>query len=262
MDVNLSPSNSLLSKSQFSGGGSNQSLNPFATVQPKSVTAQVNPFSGSTSVSTSAGTSTAELSTNPFQPATSTRSVLEQTRLTLFTPGFAVDQPNRLLYTSSLPDISLVCFCVLDENSGQQPDDRPSFFQQTMIERFPEFGEETKHIIIHFRSFTDLFLLEPVDNENTFLVEQPPVDGYDWFARIDELVGPLNSTNTLMVYCIDDSGSMSKSDVAESIALFEDRTKDFAIPPVEITMDPVENMYLPFLREDVLTLIGEQSGLI
>lgn len=255
MELDLSPSSSLLDRSRQSGAGATNTVNPFTKTEPATSRPQVNPFSG--------GVVKTPSDAQPFKPQFSTISVVERTSLTLVSFGFAADQPDRLLYTSPPQGTSVVCFCVLDENDGQEPNDRPSFFRQTMIETFPEFGADIKHITINFLPEQgDLSLLEPVDNENTFLFRQPRVDGYDWYSRIDELVGPLDPSNTLMLFCIDESGSMDKSNVVESLAIFADRTRNFEIPPIDVTMDPNENMFLPFLREDVLTLMGEQYDLL
>lgn len=287
MDLNLWFNPSLLEKTRQKAAEARSADRPFV---PKTIASSTvnpyNPYQNPTSpFSTSSYTSTSSLSNPPLlvpgaggafsrtnystienqvQQAAATGSFSTTTTTTTTgggysspLPGLSPEQPNRLVTPSGI-DIAVICFCVIDENSAQQLNDKPSVFYGVMEERFPDFGDEIKHITFNFlENSGDLVILEPVDNERSFLVVQPRVDGYDWLSRIEELVGELDPDRTLILYCIDDSGSMTKNDVAESLAIFAARTADYAEPPIDVLMFPSENMFLPFIRDDVLVTIEE-----
>lgn len=170
--------------------------------------------------------------------------------------GLLIDQPN-VSRNSRRIFPRIFCFCVIDENDGQLDNDRPSLFVSTYAANFP--GVTFYHQYVNFLAESGyLTLLEPVDNQITFGYSQPRVDGYDWYSRLEGDIGvTLNPTSDIILYCIDESGSMTKSDVQQSLDLFIAKTKDFVTPIFDIYMNPDENMYLPFIREDVLQYLRE-----
>jgi hypothetical protein len=185
------------------------------------------------------------------------RPTRHQAIMDTYMPGRYRDEPNVGRRRGEI-DVRIFCLAVVDENDGQLPGDRPSAFVSTYTENFP--GVTFYHQYINFLPLgsTQFTLLEPVDNITTFGYNQPRVDGYDWYSRLEGDIGvTLDPELDIILYCIDESGSMDKESVQVSLALFISKTSEFAIPVLDIEMAPAENMYLPFMREDVISYVRQ-----
>lgn len=280
INVDLGVDQALLDKLKKQRAESRQQERPFVpkTIADSSVLPNQETRAGSTDFSTNIYTSNESLSrnrdttdivpvaTSSFSRQTFTqaynqaqvRTVDAQGRKRYYDPDqrIWVDEPNRLLY--SRRQSVIVCFCVIDENSSQIEIDTPTTFRNAISAVLPD--AEVYHVVINFLAddASPLTLLEEPDGVSSFIFQQPRVDGYDWISRLQDIIGiSFNPAQTLIFYCIDESGSMTKEDVSESLQIFARETSEYSFPPLDITMSPFENMYLPFTREDVLTAMTE-----